>query len=323
MEADCRWKIFEVSEFKKKWHDFIYFSDGGKERLNLKKILAISMSSLGLTFVATSFLFGKDETGHSIKTESKIIQDDEALATVLIESKPMAVFETAKVEPLPPARRESRSYPSSSSKPMQLKAQQVITRGDNETKKSAMPTGANFIGKLLSAVDTRDLSSMVKVLLPYGAKFQGKEFLERDAVLIGKATFSGKGERVFLSFDKVIDSNGREMPIVAHALDTADYANGVIGDTHSETSMRVAGTLGLTMISGMTDVLTEKTAHGDFGITTPKSTMRNAVFHGISKVSGMEASRQIEELAQAAPYVTLDAGMDVIITLSSAFSFQE
>jgi hypothetical protein len=281
------------------------------------------MSSLGVVFVATSFIFETDETGHSIKTESKIIQDDEALATTLMESKPVAVFETAKIEPVAPIRKESRSYPSSSSRRMQLKAQQVITRGDNETKKSAMPTGANFIGKLLSAVDTRDLSSMIKVLLPYGAKFQGKEFLERDTVLIGKATFSGKGERVFLTFDKAIDSNGREMPIMAHALDTSDYANGVIGDTHSETGMRVAGTLGLTMISGMTDVLTEKTAHGDFGITTPKSSMKNAVFHGISKVSEMEASRQVEELAQASPYITLDAGMDVIITLSSAFSFKE
>lgn len=312
-----------MSNLKKKWHDFIYFSDGGKKRLNLKKLLAISMSFLGLTFVVTSFFLEEDTAGHSIKTENRIIQDEVPVATIQEESKPMAVFETAKVEAIAPIRKEKRLSPSSSRQPIQLKAQQVITRDDNETKKASMATGQNFIGKLLSAVDTRDLSSMVKVLLPYGVRFQGRELLERDTILIGKATFSGKGERVFLTFDKAIRSNGQEIPIVAHALDTSDYANGVIGDTHSESSMRIAGTLGLTMISGMTDVLTEKTAHGDFGTTTAKSNMKNAIFHGVSKVSEMEASRQVEELSQTAPYVTLDAGMDVIITLSSSFNFQE
>ncbi len=83
--------------------------------------------------------------------------------------------------------------------------------------------------------------------------------------------------------------------------------------------MRIAGTLGLTMVSSMSDVLTEKTTHGESGVTTPKANMKNAVFQGVSKVSEMEASRQAEAMAQTPPYITLDAGIDLIVTLGALY----
>lgn len=204
-------------------------------------------------------------------------------------------------------------------KKLEYRAKQVLVRSDDKSSKKALPNGSNIIGKLLSAIDSRDLTSQVKVLLPYGANFKGEQFIEKNSMLIGKAHYSGKGERIYLSFDKAISPTGEEKQIMAMALDSSDYSNGIIGDVHSETGIRIAGTLGLTMVSSMTDVLTDKTAHGDFGATTPKPTMKNAVFQGVSKVSEMEAARHAEAMAQTPPYITLEAGTDIIISLTSAF----
>ena len=71
------------------------------------------------------------------------------------------------------------------------------------------------------------------------------------------------------------------------------------------------------MVSGMTEVLTEKKALGDKGVVTPKATMKNAIYHGISKVSEMEAARQAQELSAERAYVTIEAGSDVIVSLIS------
>lgn len=303
-----------MKDFKARWEKAFYLSDGGKERINLKLIFSVSGAIFGLLFLITSLMSNHEETGHSKRSDRRLFPSENRSATIEVEPNNVETFRAATLEPqVTKEERPSRSK----STPIQLKAQQVISRGSDESEGGGLPTGTNLIGKLLSAVDTREMSSMVRVLLPYGARFQGRDYLARDTILVGRASYSGKGERVFLTFERAISPNGQEIPIQAHALDTSDYVNGLRGHLHSETGVRIAGTLGLTMISGMADVLTERTAHGDFGITTPKSTMRNAVLQGASRVTEMEASRQAEGLAQASPYVTLDAGMDMIVTLSS------
>jgi type IV secretory pathway VirB10-like protein len=200
-----------------------------------------------------------------------------------------------------------------------FRAKQVLERDNGKSGKKALPTGSNLIGKLLTTIDSRDLSSPIKVLIPYGGKFQGEEFIEKNTVFIGKASYSGKGERVFISFDRAILPSGQEKSITASALDSSDYSNGIVGDVHSETGMRIAGSLGLTMVSSMSDVLTEKTAHGESGVVIPKANIRNAAFQGVSKISAMEASRQAETIAQTPPYITLDAGIDLIVTLGAIY----
>lgn len=259
----------------------------------------------------------------SQKTDKAIIKKDREISESLakLKGENFTVPESQKT-----ATQKTSKGHGISANLIQYRAKQVISR-DDSGKKSQMPTGANFIGKLLTAVDSRDLNSLIKVLLPYGMKFKGEEFLEKDSILIGKASYSGKGDRFFLTFDRAILPSGDEKTISGYALDTSDYSNGVVGEYHSESGVRIASTLGLTLVSGMADVLTEKTiSGGGFGSTsvvTTNSTIKNAGIHGISKVTEMEASRQGEALAQTPPYVTLEAGKDLIITLTGAYGEKE
>lgn len=271
---------------------------------------------MGLTYTIFAIVFDSPPAGTSQKTDKSLIDSNKEqpqLTTAEVEMIPIQ-------NEVPPDIKKSNNVSSGlQPKKLEYRAKQVLVRSDDKASKKMLPNGSNIIGKLLSAIDSRDLTSQVKVLLPYGASFKGELFIEKNSMLIGKANYSGKGERIYLSFDKAIGPSGEEKQITAMALDSSDYSNGIIGEVHSETGIRIAGTLGLTMVSSMTDVLTDKTAHGDFGATTPKPTIRNAVFQGVSKVSEMEAARHAQAMAQTPPYITLEAGTDVIISLTSAF----
>lgn len=304
-----------MSDLKNKLKGFFLIKDGEKERLNIKSIGQISLAFFVVAIVVSAFTSGTNSKGHSVRTDKKIVspkKDKEESP-----EKPDEVFQTAAIADNKPSKAPQRE--PITSKSIDFQAKQVIERGSEEGSHGSLPTGTNMIGKLLTAIDTRNLSSTIKVLLPYGASFNGEVYFEKGTVLIGNANFPGQGERVNMSFDKAVTPEGHEFKVSAHALDSSDYANGVIGDVHSETGLRVAGTLGLTMISGMADVLTEKSAHGESGVVTTKSTMKNAVTHGVSKVAEMEAARQAETMAKTPPYVTIEAGTDVIITLTQSF----
>lgn len=217
------------------------------------------------------------------------------------------------------SRSTRKSLQGIQQKPLEYRAKQVLIRAENNNDKRKLPIGSNIIGKLLSSIDSRDLMSQIKVLLPYGAKFNGEQLIPKNSMLIGKANYTGNGERIFISFDRLVTPSGDETKIMANALDSSDYANGIIGDVHSESGIRIAGTLGLTMISTMADVLTEKYSHGDLGVVTPKSTIKNSVYQGVSKVTEMEATRQAEEMAKVTPFIILNAGKELIISLTSSF----
>ena len=202
-----------------------------------------------------------------------------------------------------------------------LKAVQVIVRQGDPDPDKTLPLGSNFIGKLLNTIDTRDPDLTVKVSLPYGARGKAQGNIPPNSILMGKATYPGKGEKIFIQFNKGVDHDGREFDIDAQALSSKDYSTGVVGDFHGTTDVRVATTLGLTMVGGVTDVLTEKEAVGNslLDSVNPKPTMKNALLHGVSQVAQSESQRQAEKLNENQDYVTVPEGSDVIVSLTKAF----
>lgn len=198
--------------------------------------------------------------------------------------------------------------------PIKYRAKQVIIRDETQ---SFLPTGTNFIGKLLSAIDTRNQGQWVKAILPHGGKFKDRGHLPKDTILMGTINYPGKGKKVFINFSKGILPSGHEFSLQAQVLDSKNHAYGISGTYHSRRGSQIASVLGLSMISGMTEVLTEKKALGETKVVAPKATIENAFYHGVSKVADMEAKRQASELGELAPYVTVPAGESLIIGLTS------
>lgn len=203
------------------------------------------------------------------------------------------------------------------------KAQQVLV-SDSADPARTLPMGTNLIGKTLTTIDTRAADQVVKVLLPYGGRASAGGELPKNTILFGQIIYGGKGEKVFVKFTKGLLPGGHEFPVEAQALNPGDYSPGLAGRFHGNADMRVASSLGLTMIAGMSDVLTERESLGGGGFSpgsvTRKSTMRNAIMHGISQVAQDEATRQAQAIGQEPQYVTVDAGTDLIVSLLRAFT---
>jgi len=203
------------------------------------------------------------------------------------------------------------------------KAQQVLVSEGAFDPARTMPMGTNLIGKTLTTIDTRDPAQLVKVLLPYGGRASAGGELPANTIIFGQVTYGGKGEKIFVKFSKGTLPSGEEFQVEAQGLSPGDYSPGLSGHFHGNTDMRVASSLGLTMVAGMSDVLTEKESVGGGGIlpgaVTPKSNMKNAFYHGVSQVAQDEATREIQAVGQDQEYVTVDAGSDLIVSLTKAY----
>jgi hypothetical protein len=160
------------------------------------------------------------------------------------------------------------------------------------------------------------------VSLPYGASDKiGGGSLPRETVLFGQVSYPGQGERVYVNFDHAVLPDGREIQIQARALSSKDYTAGIIGDFHGNEANRMASVLGLSMVSGMSEVMVEKEGLGRSFGATPKASLQNGFYNGLSKVTEMEAAHQAEKLNQTPEYVTVRAGSDVIVSLVNSFRF--
>ncbi len=199
---------------------------------------------------------------------------------------------------------------------VRYKAKQVIAPGEGSEQ---IGIGTSFIGKLLIGIDTRSLQN-VQVTLPYGGSDKnGNGSLPPGTVLYGQPSYPGHDDKVYINFDHGVLPDGQEIKIQARALSSKDYSPGLIGDFHSNTGTQMASAMSLSMMSGMSEVMVEKEGLGNTYTATPKSTLRNGFYNGLSKVTEAEANREIDKVSQIPDYVTIAEGSDVIISLTSSY----
>lgn len=203
--------------------------------------------------------------------------------------------------------------------PTKYRAVQVVQRMGGDPDR-ILPIGTNFIGRLLSAVDTREPGQLVKVGIPYGASFDGERRIERNSTIFGTVNYPGKSDKVYIKFHRLLFPNGQEFKIEAQALGSLDYSPGLIGEYHGTGTGRIASTVGLTMLSGISDVMVEREMPGQNAIMpTPRATLKNGFYNGLAKATEQEAQRQAESIGEEPDFVTIEAGDDVIISLTETF----
>lgn len=199
--------------------------------------------------------------------------------------------------------------------PIKLTAKQVIIREGGNLGYGFTP-GTNLIGELLGPIDTREPNQVVRVLLPFGGKSKdGNSELPKGTLLMGQASYSGKGEKVSIQFNQAILPEGKPVKLSAIALDPKDYSTGLRGEIQSEAKTRALSVMGLSIASAMGEVLMEKEALGQGYQVTAKSNMKNAMLAGFSRAAETEVSN-LQQESQTPDYVQIEEGQVVIISLT-------
>lgn len=190
--------------------------------------------------------------------------------------------------------------------------------GTSNKAPRAIRSGSKLVAFLLKSIDTRSPST-VQVRIAQGGEVNGVE-IEKGSVLTGQYSYPGSGAMVYLSFMRLDTPEGEPKKIQAQALDSGSYTAGISGVVHSDAGVKTAASLGLTMFSGMADVLTEKESLGysQNGVQA-KSTMRNALLQGLSRSAQDQTGRMENEITSAKDYVIIPEGKEMIIELTEDF----
>jgi hypothetical protein len=312
-----------LKKIKARISSFFFVEEGGKKVIRSKRVKIIS--SIFVFLVCGVQIFFTDDNSTLGKSYRPFSEDEEPQETltdslgnkIRLENKEQAEKLTSE------ARNRSHKQ-GGLHRPKQIvySAKQVIGPSNGEGLMTPLPSGTNFIGKLLNGIDTRESNHVAKVMLPYGARHPSGGSIPRNAILQGTVSANG-GEKIFIRFNRVIYPNGREYKIDAQALSSADYSPGLVGVRQSNADLRMVGSIGLTMVSAGADVLTQRSLVGvnqyAIGIAQPDATAQNAVLQGVSQVTKQEAQRQAQEPQNSEDYVTLSHDSDLIVGLLSPY----
>ncbi len=309
---------------KKKSTEFLFEYEGDKKVIRKRNVRILS--SLILVAVSVVQIIKKEDSsylGRSYQTlyseNQKRISGEGKENEFKLESapQPSTARRSAKVG------RQKGLLPSLK---LIYSAKQVIEReGDPLNSLSKLPSGTNFIGKLLDSYDSRDTSGLLRVQLPYDVRHHKGGFIPKSSILWGQASTS-EGEKVFIRFSKVIFPNGEEYKLDAQALSSNDYSPGISGIVQSNADSRMFGSMALTVLSAAADVLTQRGAVSGGAIPSGivgapiEANARNAALQGVSQLSKEEAQRSMQKAQSAENFITLESGMDLIISLLSPFS---
>ncbi len=313
-------RFFRFASIKDAFKKFLFVKDGGKDVLRIKRTMLVS-AVVVLTGVGLVLVFSQqDDTSFWGKTDKPLAANNEARASTPTTNGTVGkLFKNSesKGNGNRPTRREGGGMK------INYRAKQVLVSEGAFDAARTIPMGTNLIGRTLTTIDTRQSDQLVKVLLPYGGRFRSGGDIPKNSIVFGQVSYGGKGKKVFIKFGKGTLPGGQEFSLEAQALSSGDYSPGISGSFHGNADLRVASTLGLTMVAGMSDVLTEKESLGgsalQSGAVTPKANMKNALYHGVSEVAKSEAGRQAEAISDEQEYVTVDAGTDLIVSLTKAY----
>ncbi len=306
-----------MKKLLKKLKSYFFIEEGGKTVIDGKRVKYTFAIIVGITTLV-QIIMPEDS---SLLTKSfKPLETEEKRVTAHKATDAEELVNAHDRE----ARTQSEAPKRINVKPIKLtyNAKQVFERTEAQGLMTRIPSGTNFVGKLINGIDTRQDNQVLKVSLPYGGSHPSGGKIPRDTVLLGSASYSG-GDRVYIRFTRVIYPNGQEYRIDAQALSSGDYTPGLIGYHHSETDLRVAGSLALTMVSAGADVLTQRTMLGanayGMGMNQPNPTMGNAALQGVSQVTKQEAERVGSKMQNKEEYLTVPTGGDLIVSLLIPF----
>ena len=149
-------------------------------------------------------------------------------------------------------------------------------------------------------------------------KAQLKAGASNGLILPMGLTFLGEGssteERLNIQFTKMIFKDGTIQQVDAVAMDKKDSLVGLRGSKVSKYASMLAGSAGLSFLSGVTEGLQERQVKG--GIEIPKSDLRNAALRGVQVASVEQSKEIISKWKESKTIISVPAETEILIFFS-------
>jgi hypothetical protein len=313
-------KLKLLMPFRFKIKTSLLKDDGGKKIVNLKRVLIFTAPILILLVLTTFISSTREDSSFLGRTDKKLTKNDDKKDTTTLNGKTFTP-QVSKVlgSSAVTAQKSKASQNPRMNLKINFKAQQVITRDNTGDPTKSIPMGTNMIGKTLTAIDTRESSQIIKILLPYGGRSKLGVEIEKGTILFGHLSYSGRGRKVSITINKGLTPDEREFDIEAHVLDPSNYSVGLVGEVNGQSDVRVLSAMGLSVSSGAMDIMMERETMNGLGQTAPRATLGNATLKGLSESARDESTRQTEKFKDSEDFITIPAGSDVIVSLTKSY----
>ena len=150
----------------------------------------------------------------------------------------------------PPEKKTPLKLPTKR-RAIRYRAKQVIVRSGEESR---LPIGTKIKGLLSSSINTLEANGIVEALIPKAVRFNEEEVLPAKTVFFGKMSYEGRGKAIVIQFERGVTPNGVEFEIIARTH--------VSGKFHSMAGQRIVKSVGLSAVSDIASVLTQKESLG-------------------------------------------------------------
>lgn len=289
---------------------FFTFESGGKTVIATKRVSFIAGGGVLVLAVVMAWLGPTQDRTYYVRTTQESEQNPARQEQAQSSGEMAALFNSGEKKREDEKRRESANKNQRVS--LKYFATQIIGVKGNTPK--AIRMGSKLMGFLVNPIDTR-AQSLVRVRLPRGGEASGVE-IEAGSILTGQYSYSGEGEKVLVNFTRLDTPDGEVKQIQAQALDSGTYTAGISGDLFSDRSAKIAANVGISMFSGMADVLIEKESVGfsQNGVQ-PKATMKNGLLQGLSRAAQDQVSRTASDIDSVKDYVVVPEGKEMIVEL--------
>jgi hypothetical protein len=273
-------KIFSRFTRNPQWGVGFIFEKTGLKRVIDKKWFKIGTLLLFLVAVTLSF-FKKEE-------EIKIYKNSVILPENLKTDKPSRFTDIANMTSNMVAS-ENKAVSSKELKQRRLRFSQSLGPQIVGPQNSVVVPVGTYANAILV---TGASNGPIKARLTQSITINGETLVDEGSILFGQGISTD--ERLFITFKKIISSDGSMITILGHAYESSDQIVGLKGSKVGDKALAVAGTIGLGFVGGMSEGL--ENAQTVNGVEIRDNSLRNAMLNGAAHASLDESKELLNDL---------------------------
>ncbi|MCY4644413.1 MAG: hypothetical protein OXB88_07325, partial [Bacteriovoracales bacterium] len=123
------------------------------------------------------------------------------------------------------------------------------------------------------------------------------------------------GKTALIHFERIVLPGGEEVYIQGEALEARGRSPGIKGVLHEDRGSKIASALGLSMLGDISETMVAKEALGQGFHITPKSSLQNGFYKGLSVIAKEKGHKAAQNLKNRREYLTIEAGREILISL--------
>lgn len=278
----------------KQWATGVFYRQEGRKLTLATRSLSIFCAASLVVITVLVMLFGTVEPT-TVEQRNEISAPQEAASADKIDLPSQQEALTA--------RSNAKDGTRSTKNETKYTAPQVVRR--NSAVK--IPPGTMIRATLINGAS----DGPVRAEATDSFELNGETLIEAGTTLLGVG--QSTDERLFIRFTQMVFKDGGFTSIQAQACDASDKIAGLKGSKVGTQAFKLAASIGLNFVGGMSQALQEPDLQTSFGYRGTRPNARNALLNGASTAALEQSQTMMSEYRNKPPKMEASTGVPIFI----------